>query len=85
MGTGGKLKAGQSNHLDSRSTTVPSIWYLNWSNPQGGPRLPLGAVWYVDIKGWWLKHKMKHKAISVSIHWTEFFTSRLMIIGLMYI
>ena len=35
----------QSNHSDSSSTPVPSVWYLNWSNPQGGPRLPSGAVW----------------------------------------
>ena len=45
-GAGGKLKVGQSNHSDSRSTAVPSVWDLNWSNPQGVPRLTLGAAWY---------------------------------------
>ena len=24
----------------------PSVWDQNWYNPQGGPRLPLGAAWY---------------------------------------
>ena len=45
-GVGGKPKAGQSNHLDSSSSAVPSVWDQNWYNPQGGPRLPLGAAWY---------------------------------------
>ena len=25
---------------------MPSVWDLNWYNPQGGPWLPLGAAWY---------------------------------------
>ena len=43
---GGKVKAGQRNHSDSSSSAVPLVWSLNWYNPQGGPRLPLGAVLY---------------------------------------
>ena len=43
---GGKPKENQSNHLDSSSSAVPSVWDQNWYNPQGGPRLPLGAAWY---------------------------------------
>ena len=29
-GEGGKPKAGQSNHLDSSSSAVPSVWDTDW-------------------------------------------------------
>ena len=40
VGAGGEPKAGQSTHLDSKSSGVPSVSDLDWYNPQGRPRLP---------------------------------------------
>ena len=47
-GWAGKRKAqgGLKQPFGLKNGAVPSVWDPNWYNPQGEPRLMLGAAWY---------------------------------------
>ena len=46
VGGGGGGWEAEGRLKQPSSSAVPSVWDLNWYDPQSGPRLPLGAVWY---------------------------------------